>query len=117
MSLYDKLNNAIEVADFLNDTMLYIAGYQDWSTAFDKYPLDRAEELDHERSISYWQDLAVTRDPVIVRLQMRDNLWEAYRGCDRQVISEEQFNVITGITSAIEAGSRKLPFAADEVSQ
>lgn len=118
MSLYDKINNVLDVEHFLNDTMLYVGGHLTWANAFDKYQLDEAELLEQAESITYWQDryeLATNEiERMVVRLQMRDNLIEGYRGCDREAIDEIVFKALIGTASTQSAIQRILPFAVDE---
>jgi preprotein translocase subunit SecD len=80
------------VEHFANDVELYISGLRDWDAAFGHYNLDPGETLEHQESLTYWQnqyaDEPTQIEKDISRIQMGNNLRGAYIACDREALNE-----------------------------
>ena len=121
MGLYAAVDNRLDIDDFLNDTIIYVAQTpvlpdnvpMTWQDLVTSNNLDPQEETEHSASVTYWQDLydaaPTDSDKDTVKSNMDRILRHAYRACDRRMISEATFLETIGATEVITRIQRQIP--------
>lgn len=113
MGLYEQIDQQINTANFLNDTILFMDDQITWEQLVAEHRLEPESETQHAESMQFWLDqvgLAPTQpEKDIVALQMHSNLDTAYKGCDRNRIDEAAFYELIGQTTVAAANQRRIP--------
>ena len=102
MTLFESIQRHVQVSALLNDAILFTRDETAWQDLVDRNRLDSTSADELSDALAYWQGLHDAQPDQqskdIIWLKMQWSLGTAFVGCDRNVITEQQFTNIIGYT-------------------